>query len=139
MERQALGGARPPRAHFEAPRLEASAAPAKPGSSGFSNALEDGFGEGAETDARGGRAPQITFCVSDTGIGMTPEQLAKLFQVFTQADASTSKKYGGTGLGLALCKKFAQMMGGDIAVQSEYGKGSTFTVHLPLEASDAGK
>ena len=70
---------------------------------------------------------------------MTPEQLSKLFQAFTQADASTSTKYGGTGLGLVLCKKFAQMMGGDIAVQSEHGKGSTFTVQLPLEASEAGK
>ena len=73
----------------------------------------------------------MVFRVSDTGIGMTPEQLAKLFQAFTQADASTSKKYGGTGLGLALCKKFAQMMGGDITVQSEHGKGSMFTVILP--------
>ncbi|MBM3840385.1 MAG: hypothetical protein FJ398_20960 [Verrucomicrobia bacterium] len=75
--------------------------------------------------------PLITFRVSDTGIGMTPEQLAKLFQAFTQADASTSKKYGGTGLGLALCKKFALMMGGELTVESESGKGSCFTVRLP--------
>jgi len=67
---------------------------------------------------------------------MTPEQLSKLFQAFTQADASTSKKYGGTGLGLALSRKFAQMMGGDLTVASEYGKGSTFTVTLPAEVTE---
>lgn len=61
----------------------------------------------------------------------TPEQLAKLFQAFTQADASTSKKYGGAGLGLALSRRFCQMMGGDITVTSEHGKGSVFTVALP--------
>jgi DNA-binding response OmpR family regulator len=78
----------------------------------------------------------ITFRVSDTGIGMTPEQLGKLFQAFMQADASTSRKFGGTGLGLAISRKFCQLMGGDIAVQSEHGKGSTFTVTLPAEVKD---
>jgi light-regulated signal transduction histidine kinase (bacteriophytochrome) len=58
----------------------------------------------------------ITFRGSDTGIGMTPEQLGKLFQAFTQADASTSKKYGGAGLGLVLCGKFCRMMGGEVTV-----------------------
>ena len=73
----------------------------------------------------------VVFRVRDTGIGMTPEQTAKLFQAFTQADGSTMRKYGGTGLGIALSRKFCVMMGGDINVVSEPGKGSTFTVRLP--------
>jgi signal transduction histidine kinase len=67
----------------------------------------------------------------DTGIGMTPEQKGKLFQAFSQADASTQRKYGGTGLGLALSRRFCVMMGGDINATSEPGKGSTFTMRLP--------
>jgi CheY-like chemotaxis protein len=73
----------------------------------------------------------VTFRVSDTGIGMTPDQMSRLFQPFTQADASTTRQYGGTGLGLAITKRFCQMMGGDIAVESELGKGSTFSITLP--------
>jgi PAS domain S-box-containing protein len=75
----------------------------------------------------------ITFKVADTGIGMTLEQLERVFQAFTQADASTTRKYGGTGLGLAITRHFCQMMGGDITVSSEVGKGSTFTIYLPTE------
>jgi signal transduction histidine kinase len=75
----------------------------------------------------------ITIAVADTGIGMTPEQMAKLFQEFSQAGASTMRKYGGTGLGLAISKRFCEMMGGDITVESEPGKGSVFTVRLPRE------
>lgn len=73
----------------------------------------------------------VHFSVSDTGIGMTPDQLAKVFGEFQQADASTTRKYGGTGLGLAITQRFCQMMGGDIVVHSTMGEGSTFTFWLP--------
>src|SRR6266487_2083541 len=73
----------------------------------------------------------IEIAVADTGIGMTPEQQAKLFEEFTQADSSTARQYGGTGLGLAITRKLAHMMGGDVTVASEPGKGSVFTVRLP--------
>jgi signal transduction histidine kinase len=74
----------------------------------------------------------IEFAIADTGIGMTAEQLARLFQEFSQAEASTAKRYGGTGLGLAITRKLARMMGGDVVVTSEMGKGSVFTVQLPM-------
>jgi signal transduction histidine kinase/CheY-like chemotaxis protein len=76
----------------------------------------------------------IEFAVADTGIGMTPEQQSKLFEEFTQADASTARRYGGTGLGLAITRKLARMMGGDVTVTSEPGKGSVFTARLPGSA-----
>jgi signal transduction histidine kinase len=75
----------------------------------------------------------LTLRVSDTGIGMTPEQLGRLFQPFSQAEATTSKEYGGTGLGLVLSRRFCQMMGGDITVESEPGQGTAFTILLPRE------
>jgi adenylate cyclase len=73
----------------------------------------------------------IEMAVADSGIGMTPEQQAKLFEEFTQADSSTAQRFGGTGLGLAITRKLARMMGGDVTVTSEPGKGSVFTVRLP--------
>ena len=73
----------------------------------------------------------LEFAVSDTGIGMTAEQMGKLFQEFSQAEASTAKRYGGTGLGLSITRKLARMMGGDVTVTSEPGRGSIFAVRLP--------
>jgi signal transduction histidine kinase len=81
----------------------------------------------------GGLGSSIIFRVSDTGIGMSAEQVARLFEPFTQADASTTRKYGGTGLGLALTKQFSNLMGGVVYVASEPNKGSTFTVVLPYQ------
>jgi PAS domain S-box-containing protein len=76
----------------------------------------------------------LIFQVRDTGIGMTPEQKDKLFQAFTQADASTTRKYGGTGLGLAISKRFAEMLNGTVEVRSEFGVGTVFTLRLPAHA-----
>lgn len=76
----------------------------------------------------------VLFRVSDTGIGMSAEQVGKLFKEFTQADTSTTRKYGGTGLGLAITRRFCQMMGGDVSVESQPGQGTRFTIHLPAQA-----
>jgi GAF domain-containing protein/CheY-like chemotaxis protein len=83
--------------------------------------------------------PWIEFAVADTGVGMTPEQQARLFEEFSQADASTARRFGGTGLGLAITRKLARMMGGDVTVTSEAGKGSTFTARLPGPAEAGGR
>ena len=79
----------------------------------------------------------VEFAVADTGIGMTQEQIAKLFQPFQQADASTARNYGGTGLGLAISQHFCRMLGGDIRVESEPKRGSTFAMRVPAIAPDA--
>ena len=80
-------------------------------------------------------APHLSFAVIDSGIGMTDEQMEKLFQSFSQAEATTQKKYGGTGLGLAISRHFCRMMGGDITVTSAPGSGSTFTITLPRDCA----
>ena len=82
-----------------------------------------------QDEALGGEA--IMLRVADTGLGMTSEQMNRLFEAFAQAEASTTSKYGGTGLGLAITRRFSQMMGGDVTVMSELGKGSSFTVRVP--------
>jgi signal transduction histidine kinase len=99
----------------------------------LSNACK--FTKDGEVALRGRRVSNggewIELSVSDTGLGMTPEQQAKLFEEFSQADATTAQRFGGTGLGLAITRKLARMMGGDVTVTSEPGKGSVFTVRLP--------
>ncbi len=86
----------------------------------------------AVRETRAGRA-WLLFQVRDSGIGITPEQMAKLFQPFTQAETTTTRKYGGTGLGLSISRRFCQLMGGDIRAESEFGKGSLFSIEIPAE------
>lgn len=78
----------------------------------------------------------LRFAVTDTGIGLTPDQVSRLFSSFSQADGSITRKYGGTGLGLVICKQLAELMGGDVSVESEPGKGSTFRFMLQAELAD---
>jgi CheY-like chemotaxis protein/anti-sigma regulatory factor (Ser/Thr protein kinase) len=107
----------------------------------LSNAVK--FTERGEVVVRAGTAPlgsgrtRVTLAVEDTGIGLGAEQQARLFQPFSQADSSTTRRYGGTGLGLSIVRRLAQLMGGDVAVESAPGEGSTFTVTLVLEAAPA--
>lgn len=81
----------------------------------------------------------LVFDVMDTGIGMTEEQLAKVFEAFTQADSSTTRNYGGTGLGLAITRSFCELLGGDVQVHSVYREGSTFTIRLPADAPESAQ
>jgi PAS domain S-box-containing protein len=105
----------------------------------LSNACK--FTEGGLVRLEVGRDPResgwLTFRVSDTGIGMTPEHLAKLFKPFSQVDPSATRRFGGSGLGLAITRHFCQAMGGDIAVESRVGVGSTFTIRLPAVVGEA--
>ncbi|MGX7703391.1 MHYT domain-containing protein [Methylobacterium sp. Gmos1] len=105
----------------------------------LSNAAK--FTEGGTITLRAGREADagsqwLRFTVQDTGIGMSPEQVGRLFQRFTQADESTTRNYGGTGLGLALSRAFAQLLGGDITVESVEGRGTSFTLRVPAVAPE---
>ena len=98
-------------------------------------AREPGAGQ---REGDGGAGDWLVFRVADTGIGMTPEQLGRLFEAFTQAEASTTRRFGGTGLGLALTRHFCRLLGGEVTVESEAGAGSTFTIRLPAIVPQAG-
>jgi PAS domain S-box-containing protein len=90
-----------------------------------------------QVERSAGPPAAVTFRVRDTGIGMSAEQVGRLFEAFAQADASTTRRYGGTGLGLAITRRFCRLMGGDVTVSSEPGRGSTFTIVLPADAPAA--
>ena len=122
--RLAVSAEPPPAQNHERPKIQAAQQPSA----------------GAQSDPMRPVPKTLLFTVADTGIGMTPEQLGRIFQAFTQADSSTTKKYGGTGLGLVLCKRYCELMGGSVDVQSTPGMGSIFTCRLPahLEAPAVG-
>jgi signal transduction histidine kinase len=103
----------------------------------ISNALK--FTDAGQVAVHIAQAPGggIAIAVSDTGIGMSEDQLARLFQAFSQAEASTTRRFGGTGLGLSICRRLTDMMGGEITVESRLGEGSCFRVRLPLAATAA--
>jgi len=90
-----------------------------------------------EVERAGARDDTVVFRVRDTGIGMTPAQVGRVFEAFAQAEASTSGKYGGTGLGLAITRRFCRLMGGDVQVDSTPGQGATFTIRLPAAIDGA--
>ena len=87
----------------------------------------------AEIAAPGLRTPRYPYSVADTGIGIKPEDLSKLFQPFRQIDSGLSRQHEGTGLGLAICRRLAELLGGEIHAESEWGKGSVFTLTLPVK------
>jgi PAS domain S-box-containing protein len=95
------------------------------------------IGLAAERERAADGSEWVVLRVSDSGIGMTPQQMAKLFEAFAQAEASTARNYGGTGLGLAITRRFCRMMGGDVTVESAPGRGSTFTARLPARLAEA--
>jgi len=125
----ALGG-EPPASLTPSPRQNTPGMASLDGETNTAQAPPPRAGEGG-----GGRG--FTFAVSDTGIGMTEEQMVRLFEDFSQAEASTGSKYGGTGLGLAITRRFCHMLGGDVTVTSQPGVGSTFTMTLPTCALPA--
>jgi signal transduction histidine kinase len=91
----------------------------------------------AVSEVNDGRRAWVEFAVSDTGIGMTPEQMAHLFQDYSQGDVTTYQRFGGTGLGLAISRRLCNMMDGELSVVSEPGRGSTFTARLPAAGGGA--
>src|SRR5207237_1109130 len=101
--------------------------------SGHATACECACTAGPDIDGR----EWVTFTVSDTGIGMTQEEIARLFRPFVQVDGSTTRKYGGIGLGLVLAQRFCRLLGGDLEVESRPGVGSTFRARLPADAGRA--
>jgi len=102
----------------------------------LSNALKFTEAGGVTLRATAGRGGQIAFTVSDTGIGIAPEQQARIFEAFQQADGSISRRYGGTGLGLSISQELARLLGGDITVDSEPGKGSRFTLRVATRLAE---
>ncbi len=103
----------------------------------LSNAIKFTSGGEITVTAESHPAGTVRIAVSDTGIGMTPEQVGRVFEPFAQADTSTTRVYGGTGLGLAICRSFCRLMGGDISVTSEVGVGSTFVVTIPRASTNS--
>ena len=94
--------------------------------------------EPASSVLAGSNERMLQFSVHDSGIGIPPDRVDRLFQVFSQIDTSTTRRYGGSGLGLAICKKLVELMGGTIAVESEFGQGSCFRFNIPLQVTDSG-
>ncbi|TKK68900.1 response regulator [Ilyomonas limi] len=105
----------------------------------FSNALKFTARGSVEMEVKATSNEHITFMVRDTGIGIPPDKQKLVFEAFQQADGSTRRKYGGTGLGLSICRELAKLLGGEIKLQSEPGKGSEFTVTIPVDGSNVAQ